>query len=816
MTSGTSTQNAQASANTQQQAQGQQARFNVSDFSIYYDFHSNNVLLVWPEEDIHILNEHNHLSALIENCHNTNAALEQARQQCVNVIDAAPTPQQVNQQRWQESLARYDEEQRRANAAQEAFRAVIEELSPLEQADTPAAKAAMFRSGGPKKIAELLPVLHVNTQNGRTPVGFGRTVRYVRTDVQGSDKWIVTPLNRDTHNPPANGGVPKESFIVNGKFDAQEFKRQILNLKTELAAKYQFDLTKYLPEDWQMRDDTLTEWAAWANSHLQTGDLRSEHGGIVFNAAAQFMRYTHGVALKGDLDFKNRRVNLKAEGRAELSLLEGKSTLKMNVPDERGWMLSMPPREGLNADLGLLRFQFEVILQGTVGAGISAEVGIQIDGGRVRHSPSQHDVAPPALEGSPTPYRRSDAKAIDRTDGNVDASLSAFVGAQATADFGVAVEWRKPEDGHKYQPFAEVVAGAAVSVGAGIEFALKVGFDTSGLYFEVKAALCWGAGGKGSLRLRVDALLIGEFLLWFVHQLRNVDFQKLEDLITSDDFAALCHLQYLLVCGIRVLETVQVFSATIDSLKDEYNLAKNRTKLTQEINANPDRLKLTNPETKGMILALLAESNFADEYWFWSNQNNNLLEGEAWLIGALKRRKKAILHAFRWIQSRSEYRNVLQHMNVDPLAPKGDWQANEQKLMAFLDSGEINIPGVRVISTDYDGDLRKLIEEMPELSQEDSVLFWRTIQEYSNKTLDFFKGLYAALPEGANVGYPLCSAYDVMCSHMNEPGAAYAANGAEHPLFRGGDVPPTPQYAILDRRNHPYGNGDGNGGTYTA
>jgi len=810
------------STDTQEQAQGQDARYSVSRFAMYYDVHSDNVLLVWPEDDIHIFNENNLLSGLVEEWHASNKTLHDARQECVDVIDDAPDPAHVNQSLWNRAVAKYDEAQQRANTAHAAFRAVLEELAPLEQTDTPAARAAMFRSGGPTKITELIPIFHVNTQNGPRPVGAGVRARpvYVRTNVTGHDRWIVEPLNSKpgatpSNDPPKNGGVPRQNFIKDGRFDVAEFKKQIFNLKELLEIKYQFNLTEYLPESWQMRDDTLTEWAKWLNSHAHTGPLGTEDGFIQFDAAAQFMRFTHGVALSGDVDFKKMAVNLKAEGRAELALLEGKSRLAMNVPDERGWMLSMPARDNLNADLGLLRIVLELVLQGTVGAGISAELGIKVEGGRLLQDRAQHEAPPPALQGSTTPYRRTGSMA-QRTDGGLNTGLSAFAGAQATGELGAAVEWRNPEEGHIYKPFAKIVLGVAVSAGAGIELALKIGFDDRGLYIEAKAALCWGVGGKGSFKFRVNPDLILEFMIWFTHQLRNVDFQRLENLLDAQTYAGICRLQYLVLYGaIKIGQGVQMAMLTYQYLREGYKTAQNRTELTNRINSGEHEnvLKFTTPETKGMILALLADSNFADEYLFWSNSKMNPLTLEPWLAGRLGWRKTAILKVFRWVQSQSEYRNILQHMNLEPDAPKGDWRANERKLKEFLDKGEINVPGIRIISTDYDGDLEKIIEALPEVTMEEMEAIRRDFAQLHSMAGAFLKNLYDALPGGAFAGFPFASAFETMRDTITDlvrgrstaaqdtqasaesQTAAYVAR--EHPLFRGGEVPNSPQYALL-------------------
>lgn len=49
-----------------------------------------------------------------------------------------------------------------------------------------------------------------------------------------------------------------------------------------------------------------------------------------------------------------------------------------------------------------------------------------------------------------------------------------------------------------------------------------------------KAALCWGVGAKGSLGFEVDGNSFAAFMKSFLYMLRNVDYQKLEQMMKGD------------------------------------------------------------------------------------------------------------------------------------------------------------------------------------------------------------------------------------------------------------------------------------------
>ncbi|STQ59835.1 Uncharacterised protein [Pseudescherichia vulneris] len=131
-----------------------------------------------------------------------------------------------------------------------------------------------------------------------------------------------------------------------------------------------------------------------------------------------------------------------------------------------------------------------------------------------------------------------------------------------------------------------------------------------------------------------------------------------------------------------------------------------RVALMKSINANPDQLKYTPPETKGSIIFQLMDVNALDVI----DQRNQKKDTSKW--GVMQLRKTAIMLCFKWVQSKADYNNVMQHMTARPAAGKGNIKANEQALLNFLGTTEFGFMGN--FSTQYQQNLQTLYERLPD------------------------------------------------------------------------------------------------------
>ncbi|HBS2490744.1 TPA: hypothetical protein ACTYH2_003504, partial [Klebsiella pneumoniae] len=104
---------------------------------------------------------------------------------------------------------------------------------------------------------------------------------------------------------------------------------------------------------------------------------------------------------------------------------------------------------------------------------------------------------------------------------------------------------------------------------------------------------------------------------------RNVDYQKLEQMMAGDAFRSLCAIPIIMAAqGIQVGEAmlknmVVILQQIRADLKDE----NKRVNLMDSILSNPDQLKYTPPETKGAVIATLIDQNWAD--WLDPRNQNN-------------------------------------------------------------------------------------------------------------------------------------------------------------------------------------------------
>ncbi|MFV0241208.1 MAG: hypothetical protein ACK5H4_14365, partial [Lacrimispora sphenoides] len=223
--------------------------------------------------------------------------------------------------------------------------------------------------------------------------------------------------------------------------------------------------------------------------------------------------------------------------------------------------------------------------------------------------------------------------------------------------------------------------------------------------------LCWGIGAKGSLGFEVDGKSFAAFMKGFMYMLRNVDYQKLEDMMPRDSFRALCAIPIILAArGVQagadmVLSVGDEVVDVLNTLKEALNDEDKRVRLMENIISNPDQLKYTPPETKGSIIAQLMDVNVLDVI----DPKNQKRDTKKW--GVMQLRKEAIILCFTWIQSKADYNNVMQHMTTRPAQGKGSAEANEKELLEFLGMTEFGFMGS--YSTQYEQNLHTLYDRLP-------------------------------------------------------------------------------------------------------
>ncbi|MCX9049524.1 hypothetical protein NLN95_23235, partial [Citrobacter portucalensis] len=205
--------------------------------------------------------------------------------------------------------------------------------------------------------------------------------------------------------------------------------------------------------------------------------------------------------------------------------------------------------------------------------------------------------------------------------------------------------------------------GGSLQAGAGGSAVFYVTYIQGRFRIFCKAAFCWGAGAKGSLGFEVDGGCYLAFMKSFMYMLRNVDYQKLADMMKLDAFQALCAIPLIMAArGVQAAvamadQATDIVSQLLNDLTEE----NNRVKLMESVLNNPDQFKYSPPETKGALIAQLMDISWVDPL-DPRNQNNNPLTFNSWKLGPMKRRKQAIFLALKWVQSKADYDNVMQHI----------------------------------------------------------------------------------------------------------------------------------------------------------
>ncbi|MEC5345307.1 hypothetical protein ABRZ24_22265 [Brenneria populi] len=278
-------------------------------------------------------------------------------------------------------------------------------------------------------------------------------------------------------------------------------------------------------------------------------------------------------------------------------------------------------------------------------------------------------------------------------------------------------------DGKSFVKFAVIKPGLSLQAGAGVNAVFHITYIAGKFRIFCKAALCWGVGAKGALGIEVNIKEIGTFFEAFVIMLRNCDYQKMADLASDDAFKSLTILPILaLSAGVQ---SGELMYKTIGKLVDEFpsadqllndlsgviEAAERRRNLMNSINANPDLLKFTTPETKGTIIATLIENNFIDRV-DWRNDNLDASTLNFYKVGVMKLRKQAVFNSLKWIQSKKDYENVMQHLSLSPGSVTGSWETNQDRVITFLAEGEHSWMGI--FSTQYAEKLLWLYERLPD------------------------------------------------------------------------------------------------------
>ncbi|MCK0746639.1 hypothetical protein, partial [Chromohalobacter nigrandesensis] len=289
---------------------------------------------------------------------------------------------------------------------------------------------------------------------------------------------------------------------------------------------------------------------------------------------------------------------------------------------------------------------------------------------------------------------------------------------------------------------------ATAQAGAGFEGGLNISYDAGKFKFMAKAGFCWGVGAKGKVSGEIDASLVVEFIKWVAYQLRHVNYRRL-DFIGAEAFRTISNIIYMtVVTGERIEDYLNYTAVRISAMaREKYLQVKNgieqgleRGNLTSRINADPEMLKYASPEAKGALLYLLTTTSVIDEVDLRNAVSP--LDRDAYRFGALPNRKRAIIRAFEWVQSKAEFDCVMQRVTPAITAneiaqkdKKASQEEGEKRVYEFLDMGEKEriekLPYLsRAYTSDYNNDLRRIYEDLPPVAPKGGRMVRNRVEEY--------------------------------------------------------------------------------------
>jgi len=438
------------------------------------------------------------------------------------------------------------------------------------------------------------------------------------------------------------------------------------------------------------------------------------------------MRWGYGASgLSGEFNPFQGKAFIKASGHAELMLAQAKGTIDCYEPPG-GYMMAFA---GVN--LGMLRSHTRLSVAGSLGASVAIELNLQAEftgqGAKAKGIP-----------GSAWQAGVPGQQVVDMAEPDPDqgVSLDAFAGGDVEVTVAGQVEWKSPET-EEFAPFAKIAPALMGQVGVGAESTFKINYAAGKFRIVAKAGLCFGIGAKGKLTLEVDADLIWEFAQWVAYQLKNINYERLE-FIDEGAFEALSNILALAIEAgedlkkymFNAVDDVHDFAKdTWNQIESDLSAANRRARLAGRINANPDLLKYTSPDTKGQLIHQLLQANAADIV-DPRGQEWDPRDSAAWKAGLLTARKKAIIQIFTWVQSQAEFDNIMQRVIPTIGGPIISTEEGKRRVQAFLDIGEVDWPVVSFFYTDFDGNLQRFYEHLRPMASKGAPIVRNDMTDY--------------------------------------------------------------------------------------
>ncbi len=491
----------------------------------------------------------------------------------------------------------------------------------------------------------------------------GKKTTYVRSD-KIKNHWRKYSLEADDQK--------KSLRTKNGQLDKKMLKERFLNSTKKVQKKFNI-----LGDSLVGHENAFGQYIDELNNSLKwsTDKKGSNPEEVNFDASAQaqLLRYYANASLESTIDFKEMQFGFSANANASIALAEGKFQSRAYWPHKGGYDMSFE----LNAkrfDFGRIRAYLEFNATAFVGASAVGSICIEVS------KPDNKDKL--AFRGV-----NKAGKGI-KPDKNT-ATGKLFAGAEAGGEVVGKCEWDNPEkrtDPIKpaWCEFVAIGYGIKGAAGLGVEAEFKISYEDNKFMFRARAGLVIGLGAGGSLVGTVDAGTIMEFVQFIYHQLKNHGYHFL-DTVSRDAFNRITRLT---VWAIETGKDIADFGNGVtqgisDSIEESVNTItrelikiQNWWDLRQEskyqaiilarnILSDPDKIKFTTPEAKGIMLHHLCQT-------FWEINEEP--------------QEQAIIEILKHVQSTGEYQKVCEHLT--PNGSKTDFLSGHGAIVDILDGEE--------------------------------------------------------------------------------------------------------------------------------
>lgn len=526
--------------------------------------------------------------------------------------------------------------------------------------------------------ADLIELLPLSTRSNPQGLPLGKKFTYVRS-TKVENHWRAYKLS----------GADKpalKSFLTYDKKNGWKLDEKKLGKSLSDTGQDVLKKLKKL-ETPKIKNQLAEVEAEWSPGFVQAFNDRAhfvspdeENDMVQYGGGARVLRAFAGAsgALEGNfegsldemLEGKLPTVKAALKGKAEgaLILAEGQVELKLLLPHARGLkLLGLPALRhdkagGTTVDyypLGFVRLAFEFGANGSVGASVLAEGGVELefDPGGVQQ-----------LKGRGMNRKASDVrarslvvndkkKAKAKAGADLEAELSAFAGASAEGSVKGAMQWQQPES-KAFGDFAMIEPKIAGLAGIGGSAAFSIGYSAEDKKFRIVAKLsgCVGLGLSGKIGAEIGVGEIWEFACWFRHQVVAARDQNLAYFM-KDAYEAFSAMYTLAILEGKKLASY--LGKEVEDLKNQLVgwIDANQAEFVKAVRDSKEMLVMASANVKGYLLEQLrlldedleALKNEADETW--REMKRNVKEALDWLLSA--------------VYQRAELENVYQYATVD-------------------------------------------------------------------------------------------------------------------------------------------------------